>query len=293
MGEKFWWIYDILSAAVIIFFIYRSAKKGFSKILIKVAGCVVSIILALVISKQTAGFVYDKFIKETSMNAVEEAMDEYDPSPAIKKIIEDQGYGAVADEGRIKDIIKSGAGLNGLYKYANNSAGDKVDVFEKFSDFMTGEFSKKFGEQIGIKLPPYVTGAINDKISGNQELFEETLELIVLSPDKMPEFVEKNFIRGPGEKLSQVFSFLILFAVFMAVIGFVAVKTSAFGLLNGYDRLDKFFGGVLGIARAAVAMFAMAVIVKIMIDVAESSGSFFSYETVDKTYIFKHFFEKV
>ena len=178
----------------------------------------------------------------------------------------------MADEGRIKDIIKSGAGLNGLYKYANNSAGDKVDVFEKFSDFMTGEFSKKFGEQIGIKLPPYVTGAINDK---------------------MPEFVEKNFIRGPGEKLSQVFSFLILFAVFMAVIGFVAVKTSAFGLLNGYDRLDKFFGGVLGIARAAVAMFAMAVIVKIMIDVAESSGSFFSYETVDKTYIFKHFFEKV
>ncbi|MDE5917577.1 MAG: CvpA family protein, partial [Oscillospiraceae bacterium] len=87
MGEKFWWIYDILSAAVIIFFIYRSVKKGFSKILIKVAGCVVSFILALVISKHAAGFVYDKFIKETSMNAVKEAMDEYDPSPAIKKII--------------------------------------------------------------------------------------------------------------------------------------------------------------------------------------------------------------
>ncbi|MGN0620470.1 MAG: hypothetical protein ACI4I9_01275 [Porcipelethomonas sp.] len=293
MGEQFWWIYDILSAAIIIFCIYMSAKKGFSKIIVSVIGCVVSVVLALAISRHTAGFVYEKFIKETSINAVREAMDEYDPSGAVKEIIEDQGYGALVDESRIKDVIISGDGIGGLYNYANNAAGDTVDDYDSFSELMTSGFAGKFGDQIGIKLPPYVTGEINDRISSDPELFEETLSLILTDPDKMPGFVEENFIREPGEKLSQVFMFLIFFFIFMAIIGFVSVKTSSFGLLNGYDRLDKFFGGVLGIIKAAAAMLVFAVVVKIMIDVAENDGSFLSCETVDKTFIFRHFFSKV
>jgi hypothetical protein len=220
-------------------------------------------------------------------------MDEYDPSGTIKDIIEDQGYGALVEESRVKSILKSGDGISGLYNYANNTAGDTVDSYDNFTDMITEGFAEKFGEQIGIKLPPYVVTSINDKISSDPELFEQTVETVVNNPDKIPEFVEENFIRTPGEKLSQVFLFLILFFVFTAVISFVAVKTSSFGLLNGYDRLDKFFGGILGVAKAAVVMYAVAIIVKIMIDVAESDGSFLSASTVDKTIIFRHIFKWV
>ena len=47
MGEKFWWIYDIISVVVIIFFVFSGARKGFSKILITALGCVASIAAAL------------------------------------------------------------------------------------------------------------------------------------------------------------------------------------------------------------------------------------------------------
>lgn len=46
MGEKFWWIYDIISVVVIIFFVFSGARKGFSKILITALGCVASIAAA-------------------------------------------------------------------------------------------------------------------------------------------------------------------------------------------------------------------------------------------------------
>ena len=61
MGEKFWWIYDIISVVVIIFFVFSGARKGFSKILITALGCVASIAAALFIGSKTTDFIYDKF----------------------------------------------------------------------------------------------------------------------------------------------------------------------------------------------------------------------------------------
>ena len=60
MGEKFWWIYDIITVAVIIFFISSGARKGFSKIIITALGCAASIAAALYISGNTTDFIYDK-----------------------------------------------------------------------------------------------------------------------------------------------------------------------------------------------------------------------------------------
>ena len=56
MGEKFWWIYDIISVVVIIFFVFSGARKGFSKILITALGCVASIAAALFIGSKTTDF---------------------------------------------------------------------------------------------------------------------------------------------------------------------------------------------------------------------------------------------
>ena len=64
-------------------------------------------------------------------------------------------------------------------------------------------------------------------------------------------------------------------------------------MLNGYDRLDRFTGGLLGVVYAAAVLVVMAVAVKIMINVAESDGSFLSYETVEKTKFFKYIFNRI
>ena len=46
-------------------------------------------------------------------------------------------------------------------------------------------------------------------------------------------------------------------------------------------------------ASAAAVLVVIAVAVKIMINVAESDGSFLSYETVEKTKFFKYIFNRI
>ena len=293
MGTNFWWIYDIVSAAVVILSICACAKRGCSKILIMIIGCVVSIWLAAVISSRCSDFIYDKFIKKTSTEAVGDAIERYDPAQSVREAIEDQGYGAVLEDSRVRKILESEDSIEMLYEYTNQAAGTVVDTPENFADTLTAGFTELFAKQLGGKLPPYVTHELIKRISGNNELFVKTTEMILKNPDSVPSYIEENYIRKPALKLVKAFVFLISYLILMTVIRVVINRTFRFGLLNGYDRLDRFAGGLLGVVYAAAVLVVIAVAVKIMINVAESDGSFLSYETVEKTKFFKYIFNRI
>lgn len=293
MGTNFWWIYDIIFAAVVIFSIYSCAKKGFSKIIILVIGCVVSIFLASFISQKSARFIYDKFVKKTSIEAVKDVLEDYSPALSVKEAVESQDYGAVLEEGRIKKILQSEDSIEMLYEYTNQAAGDVVDTHENFKLTLTEEFSKLLAKQLGVKLPPYAARELTQKISGNDKLFVETTEMLLKSPDKVPEYIEKNYVRQPALKLVRAFAFIICYFIFMMLIRVVIYKTFNLGLLNGYDKLDRFVGGVFGIIQAGALLIITAIIVKMMIQIAESDNSFLSYETVEKTRLFRYVFDYI
>lgn len=293
MGTNFWWIYDIVSVAVVVLSIYSCAKKGFSKIIVLVIGCVVSVFLASFVSQKSSQFIYDKFVKQTSIDAVEDALEKYDPAVSVREVIENQDYGAVLEDGKVKKILESDDSMERLYEYANQAAGDVVDTHDNFKKTLTAGFTELFSKQLGGKLPPYVTHELMEKLSDNEELFIETTEMLLKSPDDVPEYIEEKYIRKPALRLIKAFVFIISYFIFMTLIRALIYKTFRFGLLNGYDRLDRLAGGLLGVVQAAAMLIVMAVLVKIMIHVAESDGSFLSYEAVEKTKLFKYVFNKV
>ncbi len=293
MGTNFWWIYDVIAAVIVILSIYSCAKKGFSKIIILVIGCVVSVFLASFVSQKSSDFIYDKFIKKTSMEAVSEAIEKYHPEISVREVIEDQDYGAVLEDSKVKKILESNDSIERLYEYTNQAAGDVVDTHDNFKKMLISGFTDAFSKQLGVTLPPYVTHELTQKLSENEKLFTETTEMLLKSPDKMPEYIEKNYIREPATRLIRAFVFIISYFIFMTLIRVVIYRTFRFGLLNGYDRLDRFAGGLIGVVQAGVLLVVMAVLVRIMIHIAESSGSFISYETIEKTKFFKRIFERV
>ena len=69
--------------------------------------------------------------------------------------------------------------------------------------------------------------------------------MILKNPDSVPSYIEENYIRKPALKLVKAFVFLISYLILMTVIRVVINRTFRFGLLNGYDRLDRFAGGLL------------------------------------------------
>ena len=293
MGTNFWWIYDLILAAVVISSIWNCAKRGFSKIIILLIGCAASVFLASLLSEKCSQFIYDSFVKKASIEAVNEALEEYDPALTIKEAVENQEYGAVLDAGKINKILQSKDPIEKLYEYTNQAAGSVVDTHENFKNTLTDNFSELLSKQLGLKLPPYVLRELDRRISGNGELFAETADMLFSKPKEVPGYIEENFIRQPALKLVRAFVFIIAYFIFMMVIRVVIYKAIDLGLLNGYDRLDHIMGGILGLIQAAAMVIVMAVLVKIMLHIAESEGSFISYETVEKTKLFRYVFDYI
>lgn len=290
MGAEFWWIYDILATLVIIFFVVNCARKGFSKIIIIVIGCVVSITAAWFISSKTADFIYDRFVKENSIKTVEKTLEGYNPSNAVKDIIESHEFAGNVSTEKIEAILHTDNILDKLYDYANSEAGNVVGTADEFDSKVINGFADSFAKTAGVNLPPYVVNEITKSITGNEKLFNSTIHMIVDNPDDLPEFIEENYIRQPAKRIIQAAVFLIVYFVIMIIIRIVINRTFQFGLLNGYDRLDHFMGGVLGLAEAVAAIIIMAVAVKIMINISESENSFISTKAVEQTKIFRHFY---
>lgn len=293
MGTNFWWLYDIAFVAVALLSIFSCAKKGFSKIIILIIGCVVSLLLASYLSEKAAPFIYDSFIKKTTIEAIKETFEDYSPATSVKEAIEGQDYGAIVDEGKVGKILQAEDPVEMLYEYTNQAAGDVVDTHESYKKTLTVEFSKLLGKQLGTKLPPYVVRETTARLTDNDELFVETVNILLKKPNDLPEYIEENYVRKPALKLVRAFAFIICYFICMILIRIVVYKTFNLGLLNGYDKLDHIVGGLFGVIQAAALLIMTAVAVKILIQIAESDGSFLSYETVDQTRIFSRVFNYI
>ena len=141
------------------------------------------------------------------------------------------------------------------------------------------------------KAFPVLTNEITKKVSNNEKLFNSMIDMLMNHPQEVPEFIEENYIREPAKRIINAAVFLIVFFILMTIITIVINRTVNFGLLNGFDRLDKFAGGILGIIEAAAAIMIIAVAVKMMINISESDNSFISMNAVEKTKIFRYFYQ--
>ncbi|MBQ8435026.1 MAG: CvpA family protein, partial [Oscillospiraceae bacterium] len=239
----------------------------------------------------TSEMIYEKMFKKGNIEAVEAAIEEFNPEDAVKTIIESNELSGVLSNERIRAILENENSLNMLYEYANSEASNILDSRENFNKEIINGFAKAFAAQVGVNLPPYVAEEIVNHIENNEELFLSTVDMIISSPEKLPVFIEENYIREPAEKIVSAAVFLIVFFVLMTIIIIVANKSGDFGLLNGYDRLDKFAGGVMGIVEAIAAIMIIAFIVKIIINISENDNPFISMNTIENTKIFRHFYK--
>lgn len=291
MGSNFWWIYDIVTVVIIIFSVYRCSKKGFSKIVVTALGCAVSLVAAFAVSRSCSGMIYDKFFKENNVKLVEAALKDYCPEDVIKSILEKNELSGILSNDKIKEILKDGDSLDRLYDYANQEAAREYISEKEFDKDLINGFAQSFAAQVGVSLPPYVAEELTSHISDNRELYLETINMLVNEPSKVPSYIEENYIRDIAKKAVSSAAFLVVFCVLMTIVFIISGKSVQFGLLNGYDRLDKFAGGVLGLIAAAAAVIMIAMAVKLMINMMDKENSFISLNTVEKTKFFRLFYK--
>jgi len=291
MGENSWWIFDAAVIILAVLSVILCAKKGFSKVIVTALGCVVSFAIAWMVSKSASDIIYQKLFMKGNIETVEEAIGDYDTEGVIKTIIESNELSGVLSNEKIREILENEDSLDHLYEYANSEASNVLDTEENFRKQIVNEFAMAFSTQVGVNLPPYVADGMLEHIQNNEELFLKTVDMLIYSPEKLPEFIEENYIREPATRIVSAAVFLIVFFVLMTIIALVANKSEKFGLLNGYDRLDMIAGGIIGCVEGIAAIMILAFIIKIIINISDDSNSFVSLNTIDKTLLFKHFYK--
>ena len=290
MGSNFWWVFDAVTIAALALCIYRCMKKGFSRIIVTAIGCVISLVIAWIVSDNTSGLIYDHFVKDKNIQAVESAVKEFKPEDAIKSVIEQNEFSGILSNEKVKNILGDKRSLDVLYEYANSQASSVLGTRDEFKDDVVIGFAKLFADSVGVSLPPYVANEITENLSGNRELYMETIDMLINSPDKVPQFIEENYIRNMAKKIISSAIFLIVCFVLMTIILLVASKSIDFGLLNGYDRLDKAAGAILGFVAGIAIVMIISMAVKIMVNMEDNENSFISMNTIEKTVLFRHFY---
>ncbi len=291
MGENFWWILDIITVIVLVLCIIRCAHKGFSKIIITAVGCVISLVAAWIISGSSSEFIYNNFFKKSNIETLKASIKDYHPEEAIKNIIEENDLSGVLSTEKIESVLKSDNSISMLYEYANSESANILDTPENFKNNLINEFAKAFAAQAGVNLPPYVAQEIIDHIGNNEKLFKSTIKTLMTQPDKVPEYIEENYIRAPAKRIISSAVFLIVFFVLITIILLVTSRSQGFGLLNGYDRLDKFAGGLMGLIEGITIIMIIGVGMKILINISENENSFFSMNTIENTKVFRLFYK--
>ncbi len=68
-------ILDVLTLAVLVIFIFISAKKGFARTILEFAAIIVAILLAVALGGKAADWVYDSFIKDSLVSGITTTVD--------------------------------------------------------------------------------------------------------------------------------------------------------------------------------------------------------------------------
>ena len=98
MGSSFWWFYDAIIITLIFGFIYRNAKKGFVKSIMLIATYAIAVSLSLPISSLISNKIYDRHIREKSIEAVESTVTNFRIKREIKNIIDKSNFGVEISE---------------------------------------------------------------------------------------------------------------------------------------------------------------------------------------------------
>ena len=128
MSESTWWIFDGMTAVVLIIFAVITAKRGLIKGVVSMAGFVLSVLLAVTVSGSVSGSMYKSVVRASSIKELNKIIDENTLTDKLSFELENMGYNMSVDQKKLRSILENSKSYDeDIYKFMNNNNGKKVD----------------------------------------------------------------------------------------------------------------------------------------------------------------------
>ena len=295
MDESLWWIYDCGTVVILLSFIFITAKRGFMKAVVSFVGFVVSIVAAISLSNTIAGSIYDSIIHDSNVKNLNKHMNGSMFIEMLEEHIEELGYSINVNRDILEDIIyKSEDYDEDICNYINNINGKKVDEQARLEMLLHDCYSDILKNIIYEELSPYCAESAARQVMDNPSEFEPLIPLMMDKESQRPaaEYICEHYVTEPYTYCLKLIIFISFLGIIMAL-SFIIANSIGKNETMETSLVTHAISGILGLAKGAVFVLAIAVIMRISIVYGTNQLMFFKNPAIEKTYVFKYIYEYV
>lgn len=294
MDAQFWWFYDAVAAVVVLLLMIFAAKKGAVKSLMSLAGFLIAAVIAVSISGGLGTSMQQSMIQNENAKKISKNLDNYRFENEVSLYLSTEFNRNVRAD-NLKKIYESDKPYGEqIYKYINNINGKKVAGEEAFYAILNRCYADLTRDIVSEELNEYAAETAAREVLENPESFNELIPLLMDRETKTPvgNFIAENYT---ADAYAEILSLVCLIAILIGIAALSFLLTKGLGN-DSYERqslVSHAVGAIAGIFKGAIVVFAIAVCVRLNVILGNDSMMFFNHEAIDKTYVFKYFYDFV
>lgn len=294
METQLWWIYDIITLAVISICIYLCGKKGIFKSAVVFISCIIGLLIAIPISGSISENIYKITIRENNINKINKSITGIEISSYLGNAIENMDYNVIVNTQKIDTILESENELDEqLYIYLNNINGKVVDNETNFKNNLYECYCEVLEEIVSKDLSKYAIEIACQKIKSGETDFGNLLKMIKEGSQfkEVSQIIADDYTSDAYKNIIRVLSCTIISTIIL-ITGILTAKS-----LSGSRReIDEstgshIIGGVCGIFSGMTIVFIIALILRLYAIAGNNETLFFNNKSIDKTLIFSYAYD--
>lgn len=301
MGYQFKWFLDAAAAVLILISVFSAARKGFSKNIVLLVGCIVSIVLGMSLGNSLSSFIYKSSVQSSSIQKIEKHLSDEDLTLEVKSGIESLGYNVRLREEKLEEyFMKDGDLFENLYKHVNNINGRTVDTPEGFKMKLTECFADIVGGMVTDAVTPYVGDQAAKKIADDPSGFAQVLRLTTeakadddVSNLAAAKLIEKNYAGEASKDMIRMICFVIVAVLTIIIAAFAehAFNSKRNESASMSEIAEKFLGAIFGLIEGMIILIVVAMAIRTLTIFGNNEMILFNRDTIDQTVFFKHIYE--
>lgn len=300
MGTSYWWIFDLFLIATVIYIIVINAKRGVTKILLLSIGYAVTAIVATVLAAIAAPTLYQTVAYQNNINGIVTANQHMDFVEVFSDAIDAEQYGFSMDramvERTLEDSKKNLHFDEEFFNYATRRTGGPVCDKAEFTKMLRDAFAKSYGAELDQRLPRYVRMYFDEQLKENPDIMFSLISTYYdngKTQSERADILEKMFAAKPTTEVLQIFIFLILFSIMMAIIALISAILQNRMFLNIQRVTDHAVGGLLGVIEAGIVVMLLTLVVRLLVLLLGGRFLIFNDPTIAESKLFSFFYDHI
>ena len=292
MASDLFWFYDALALGILLITLYIGAKRGLMKSVVLIVLTVLSIVISWFGAEIASPIIYDELIKEHVANGLTQSSESTDPVRVTSEAISEGDYGVEISDSDIEGIIESEGNFFSRLtdELKKNGAAESSDEIQ--TEVKGAVAEKMIVSLLGDFVQPSTIADILESFRGTTDGISDVLSIFISGNKEATATATEEMIIAPVIKgILKVIVFILLLLILKLIIGPISDLFKSVNKIPVIGPVNALFGGVLGAVEGAIVVYIIALVVRMAIYFTEGSLMFINTDTIEKTYIFKWFYD--